>query len=327
MLKFINNWKLTLLRNKYFCILYVFVDVAVFNFRCSSNEVHQPEGRKLEFLGDDVILELQNNRDRSEQLPTRFLMDDTSVQNLPIPNLDAFHAKKNLRKIHGQKREIDHLFMLAMSYNKQDPTGKTHSISRYCELKFKLCLLWIASAFAGYWMSEKFDGVRAIWDGENLISRSGRVFNAPQEFTKDLPTNVILDGELYAGRGKFDAARSIANSKHLQQRWMDELIFVVYDMLSTKPWEERLSDIKMLFRTHNMKHAVAAPQQLCQGVYFMFFVLAFKGILCTWYTFPSVAQALNISNKKWRGLRRKGVRASCCVARNRSITKTDQKAC
>ena len=113
----------------------------MFNFRCSSNEVHQPEGRKLEFLGDDVILELQNNRDQSEQLPTQLLMDDTSVQNLPIPNLDAFHAKKNLRKIHGQKREIDHLFMLAMSYNKQDPTGKTHSISRYCELKFKLCLL------------------------------------------------------------------------------------------------------------------------------------------------------------------------------------------
>ena len=55
----------------------------------------------------------------------------------------------------------------------------------------------------GYLVSEKLDGVRAVWDGRQLRFRSGRVVPAPRWFTEALPA-VALDGELWAGRSRFD---------------------------------------------------------------------------------------------------------------------------
>jgi DNA ligase-1 len=48
---------------------------------------------------------------------------------------------------------------------------------------------------AGYLVSEKLDGVRAVWDGKVLRFRSGRVVAAPAWFTAKLPKE-SLDGEL-----------------------------------------------------------------------------------------------------------------------------------
>lgn len=55
-----------------------------------------------------------------------------------------------------------------------------------------------------YLVSEKFDGVRALWDGVSLRSRNGRVLHAPAWFTTQWPA-LALDGELWMGRGRFDA--------------------------------------------------------------------------------------------------------------------------
>ena len=55
---------------------------------------------------------------------------------------------------------------------------------------------------AGWWMSEKFDGVRAVWDGWKLVSRSGRTFAAPLWFRKTVPKGVALDGELWFSSGE-----------------------------------------------------------------------------------------------------------------------------
>lgn len=55
-----------------------------------------------------------------------------------------------------------------------------------------------------YWVSEKLDGVRAQWDGHVLRFRSGGIVPAPAWFTRPFPA-VPMDGELWIGRGKFDA--------------------------------------------------------------------------------------------------------------------------
>jgi DNA ligase-1 len=55
-----------------------------------------------------------------------------------------------------------------------------------------------------YWVSEKFDGVRAQWDGRTLRFRGGGVVPAPAWFTKNFPA-VSLDGELWIARDQFDA--------------------------------------------------------------------------------------------------------------------------
>lgn len=59
-----------------------------------------------------------------------------------------------------------------------------------------------------YLVSEKLDGVRAIWDGEHLRFRSGLPVAAPEWFIAALP-KVPLDGELWAGRGTFERLSGI----------------------------------------------------------------------------------------------------------------------
>jgi len=45
----------------------------------------------------------------------------------------------------------------------------------------------------GWVMSEKLDGIRAYWNGKNLISRGGKIIYAPKWFTKDY-THFQIDG-------------------------------------------------------------------------------------------------------------------------------------
>ena len=64
---------------------------------------------------------------------------------------------------------------------------------------------------SGWVMSEKLDGVRAYWDGKQLISRQGNPFNPPDYFLQHFPPFAI-DGELFSERGKFEEISSIVRS-------------------------------------------------------------------------------------------------------------------
>lgn len=80
----------------------------------------------------------------------------------------------------------------------------------------------------GWLASEKLDGVRAFWDGKQLISRTGVVFTAPKFFTKGFP-KYRLDGELYLGRGRFQETSSIVRTEDdTNLRWMN-LQYMVFD--------------------------------------------------------------------------------------------------
>jgi len=62
---------------------------------------------------------------------------------------------------------------------------------------------WCGSDPSGWWISEKLDGVRALWNGYRLCTRAGHEIAAPAAFLESLPCGVSLDGELWAGRGSF----------------------------------------------------------------------------------------------------------------------------
>jgi len=64
----------------------------------------------------------------------------------------------------------------------------------------------------GWWMSEKLDGVRALWDGRRFVSRLGNAFPAPAHYTDRMPRGERLDGELWLGRGAFQDTVSIVKS-------------------------------------------------------------------------------------------------------------------
>ena len=63
-------------------------------------------------------------------------------------------------------------------------------------------------------VSEKYDGVRALWGGRVLRHRSGRAVAAPASFPAALPAQP-LDGELWLGRGASTSCRrsSVAPSR------------------------------------------------------------------------------------------------------------------
>lgn len=101
---------------------------------------------------------------------------------------------------------------------------------------------------SGHWFwSRKLDGFRLFWDGgitrgmpasqvpwantekdyrlkdevisTGLWTRYGKVFRAPDFWIDRLPTEVQLDGELYLGRGQWQALSKIVKAFHANELW------------------------------------------------------------------------------------------------------------
>ena len=82
---------------------------------------------------------------------------------------------------------------------------------------------------ARHWVSEKLDGVRALWDGEVLRTRSGRAIAAPDWFTEALPDRA-LDGELWMGRGRFEAvSAAVRREQPLDAEWR-EIRYMLFEL-------------------------------------------------------------------------------------------------
>lgn len=97
--------------------------------------------------------------------------------------------------------------------------------------------LLLAEVYAGdgtqdpaqYWVSEKYDGVRASWDGERLRFRSGRLVAAPGWFVAGLP-KVALDGELWLGRRLFSRLAGIVKRKTpVDDEWR-EVRYLIFEL-------------------------------------------------------------------------------------------------
>ncbi len=82
----------------------------------------------------------------------------------------------------------------------------------------------------GYLVSEKFDGVRALWDGERLRFRGGGVVPAPAGFLAGLPAGQPLDGELWLGRGRFDALSAIVRREQASDADWAAVRYLVFEL-------------------------------------------------------------------------------------------------
>ena len=82
---------------------------------------------------------------------------------------------------------------------------------------------------ADYWVSEKYDGVRGFWDGRTLRTRGGETVWAPPWFTAGWPA-VAMDGELWAGRGRFTHAQSTTRQQQPDDAAWRDMRFMVFDL-------------------------------------------------------------------------------------------------
>jgi len=80
-----------------------------------------------------------------------------------------------------------------------------------------------------YWVSEKLDGVRAIWDGRQLRFRSGRTVSAPRWFLAALPAQA-LDGELWLGRGRFAELSGIVRTDPPDEAAWRQVRYMIFEM-------------------------------------------------------------------------------------------------
>ena len=84
-------------------------------------------------------------------------------------------------------------------------------------------------ALRDYWVSEKLDGVRGYWDGQQLLTRGGERVAAPAWFTAGWPATP-LDGELWAGRGQFSHAVSTVRQQTPDDAAWRRIRFMVFDL-------------------------------------------------------------------------------------------------
>jgi len=95
--------------------------------------------------------------------------------------------------------------------------------------------IWLANTYKAhidlreYWVSEKFDGVRGYWDGQQLLTRGGTVLSPPAWFTEGWP-NTPIEGELWAGRGHFTTASSVIQQTQAGDADWLKLRFMVFDL-------------------------------------------------------------------------------------------------
>jgi DNA ligase 1 len=132
---------------------------------------------------------------------------------------------KHLRKYRGDQAETDRIGAALPA--RPEPSGEEGD-SESAGPGLLLAQNWTNDLdLAGWWLSEKLDGVRAYWDGKQLLSRQGNLFHAPDWFVEKLPSTP-LDGELWMDRKRFQRTVSIVRRQDKSDLWR-EIAYVVFD--------------------------------------------------------------------------------------------------
>jgi DNA ligase 1 len=85
----------------------------------------------------------------------------------------------------------------------------------------------------GWLASEKIDGIRALWNGREFISRNGVTFAVPDWFKVGMP-DCPLDGEFFAG------SLGLTISATQSGRWQ-EVVFHAFDAPSEDKFKDRVA--------------------------------------------------------------------------------------
>jgi DNA ligase-1 len=111
-----------------------------------------------------------------------------------------------------------------------------------------------------YLVSEKYDGVRALWDGKMLRSRAGNVFAAPAWFIAKLPKQP-LDGELWIARGQFEKLSGAVRKTTPQDDEWRQIKYMIFELPDAPgTFAERYEQIKRIVAAANFPQLVAVEQ-------------------------------------------------------------------
>ena len=174
-------------------------------------------------------------------------------QSLPIERRTC----KHLRQFRGEEAERKRLGELSAVANSSVPKLKAPPLL--------LAQTWdSATDVTGWWLSEKLDGVRALWDGRRFLSRQGNAFHAPAWFTASLP-GTRLDGELWLARRAFQRTVSIVRRHDESELWR-QIRFLVFDAPDvSEPFEGRINHLRACFGQRQPHYAELVTHERCRG--------------------------------------------------------------
>ncbi|MEO8835713.1 MAG: DNA ligase [Caldimonas sp.] len=110
-------------------------------------------------------------------------------------------------------------------------------------------------------VSEKYDNVRALWDGETLRHRSGRIVSAPASFLAALPESP-LDGELWLGRGRFDPLSAVVRRSEPRAAEWAAVRYMVFELPGASgSFAERVARLAEIVVNGRSPQVELAPQR------------------------------------------------------------------
>jgi DNA ligase-1 len=113
---------------------------------------------------------------------------------------------------------------------------------------------------APYLISEKYDGVRGIWDGQTLRTRAGNIIAAPAWFLSRLPKQA-LDGELWIARGQFEKLSGSVRKTAPQDDDWRQIKYMVFELPNAPgTFAERYAEIKRITAQAGFAQLVAVEQ-------------------------------------------------------------------
>ncbi len=114
---------------------------------------------------------------------------------------------------------------------------------------------------AGHLVSEKHDGVRAVWNGRELRFRSGLLISAPAWFLQRLPA-APLDGELWFGRGRFENLSGAVRRKQPDDDEWRQIRYMAFDLpAASGGFAQRHQQLDQLTRQHGFPALQAVAQR------------------------------------------------------------------
>lgn len=116
---------------------------------------------------------------------------------------------------------------------------------------------------SNWMMSEKLDGIRGYWNRKKLLTRKGKMIHPPQWFLENFPP-FELDGELWAGRNRFELVQSTVLDKKPTDSWQN-ITYNIFEVPNAGgDFPARLQKAKDWFKAHPNRFVRFIPQIVCK---------------------------------------------------------------
>ncbi|KAM3132948.1 hypothetical protein pb186bvf_014944 [Paramecium bursaria] len=117
----------------------------------------------------------------------------------------------------------------------------------------------------GYYMSEKIDGVRIMWTGCEMMTKTNHSVDFPTYFVEGWPTT-YLDGMLWIGRNCFSQLTNSLRKRQADPAQWRNIKFIVFDApMLNQPYHQRYKLVKKVLEKIKNTNLVFMPQVFCQG--------------------------------------------------------------